>query len=43
MLFKMLLPLSAEHIAISPASGAATPTGTWDYLYEPEARVVMHL
>src|SRR6187402_2215978 len=34
---EQLLPLSAEHIAISPAGSAATPTGTWDYLYEPDA------
>ncbi|HUP96064.1 MAG TPA: F0F1 ATP synthase subunit gamma [Burkholderiales bacterium] len=39
---EQLLPLSAEHIAISPASGAATPTGTWDYLYEPDAAVVLN-
>ena len=39
---EQLLPLSAEHIAISPESGAATPTGTWDYIYEPDAAVVLN-
>ena len=37
---EQLLPLSAEHISITPA-GEATPTGTWDYLYEPDAAVVL--
>ena len=39
---EQLLPLSAEHISISPGSGAATPTGTWDYIYEPDAAVVLN-
>ena len=39
---EQLLPLSAEHIRISPESGDATPTGTWDYLYEPDAAVVLN-
>ena len=39
---EQLLPLSAEHITITPESGDATPTGTWDYLYEPDAAVVLN-
>lgn len=39
---EQLLPLSAEHIAISPQAGAATPTGTWDYIYEPDAALVLN-
>ena len=39
---EQLLPLSAEHIRITPESGDATPTGTWDYLYEPDATVVLN-
>ena len=39
---EQLLPLSAKHIAISPESGAATPTGAWDYIYEPDAAVVLN-
>ena len=38
---EQLLPLSAEHITVSPESGDATPTGSWDYLYEPDAGVVL--
>ena len=36
-----LLPLSAEHMAVSPEAGAATPSGTWDYIYEPDAEAVL--
>jgi len=36
-----LLPLSADHMAISPEAGAATPSGTWDYIYEPDAQAVL--
>jgi F-type H+-transporting ATPase subunit gamma len=39
---EQLLPLSAEHIAVSPESSAATPTGTWDYIYEPDAAMVLN-
>ncbi|HEV7391598.1 MAG TPA: F0F1 ATP synthase subunit gamma [Burkholderiales bacterium] len=39
---EQLLPLSAEHISISPESGAAIPMGTWDYIYEPDAAVVLN-
>jgi F-type H+-transporting ATPase subunit gamma len=39
---EQLLPLSAEHIAVSRESAAATPTGTWDYLYEPDAAAVLN-
>jgi len=39
---EQLLPLSAEHIAISDTSGDATPTGTWDYIYEPDAETVLN-
>ena len=39
---EQLLPLSAEHIAVSKESAAATPTGTWDYLYEPDAAAVLN-
>jgi F-type H+-transporting ATPase subunit gamma len=39
---EQLLPLSADHIRITAESGDATPTGTWDYLYEPDAAVVLN-
>jgi F-type H+-transporting ATPase subunit gamma len=39
---EQLLPLSAEHITVSPDSGDATPTGSWDYLYEPDAGAVLN-
>ena len=39
---EQLLPLSADQIRISPESGDATPTGTWDYLYEPDAAAVLN-
>jgi F-type H+-transporting ATPase subunit gamma len=39
---EQLLPLSAEHISVSQESAAATPTGTWDYIYEPDAAVVLN-
>jgi F-type H+-transporting ATPase subunit gamma len=39
---EQLLPLSREHIAVSAESAAATPTGTWDYIYEPDAAVVLN-
>jgi F-type H+-transporting ATPase subunit gamma len=39
---EQLLPLSAEHIAVSAESAAATPTGTWDYIYEPDAAAVLN-
>src|SRR5918999_3112209 len=38
---EQLLPLSAEHIAVSPHSGEATPAGAWDYIYEPDAAAVL--
>jgi F-type H+-transporting ATPase subunit gamma len=38
---EQLLPLSAAHIAVSPEMNAATPSGTWDYIYEPDAQVVL--
>jgi F-type H+-transporting ATPase subunit gamma len=38
---EQLLPLSAEHIAVTRESAAATPTGTWDYIYEPDAAAVL--
>ena len=38
---EQLLPLSAEHMSISPESVTATPTGTWDYIYEPDAQAVL--
>jgi F-type H+-transporting ATPase subunit gamma len=38
---EQLLPLSAEQIAISAEAAAATPTGTWDYIYEPDAGLVL--
>ena len=37
---EQLLPLSAEHITVAE-SGSATPLGTWDYIYEPDAAVVL--
>jgi F-type H+-transporting ATPase subunit gamma len=39
---EQLLPLSAAHIAVSPETAAATPTGSWDYIYEPDAAVVLN-
>ena len=39
---EQLLPLSAEHISVSAESAAAIPTGTWDYIYEPDAAVVLN-
>jgi F-type H+-transporting ATPase subunit gamma len=38
---EQLLPLSAEHITVSGQGADATPVGTWDYLYEPDAAVVL--
>ncbi len=38
---EQLLPLSAEHMAVSPDAVAATPSGTWDYIYEPDAEAVL--
>jgi F-type H+-transporting ATPase subunit gamma len=38
---EQLLPLSAEQIAVSQDAAAATPTGAWDYLYEPDAGLVL--
>ena len=38
---EQLLPLSAEHIAVSPDVAGATPTGAWDYIYEPDAALVL--
>jgi F-type H+-transporting ATPase subunit gamma len=38
---EQLLPLSAEHMRVSADSGSATPTGTWDYIYEPDAEAVL--
>src|SRR5687768_5490843 len=38
---EQLLPLSPEHITVSAEAGDATPSGTWDYLYEPDAGVVL--
>ena len=39
---EQLLPLSAAHIAVTPETAAATPTGSWDYIYEPDAAVVLN-
>jgi F-type H+-transporting ATPase subunit gamma len=39
---EQLLPLSAEQISIAPESGQATPSGPWDYIYEPDAQVVLN-
>ncbi|HYC44561.1 MAG TPA: F0F1 ATP synthase subunit gamma [Burkholderiales bacterium] len=39
---EQLLPLSAEHISAAPQSSSATPLGTWDYIYEPDAAVVLN-
>ena len=39
---EQLLPLSAEHMRLAePTTAALTPTGTWDYLYEPDAESVL--
>jgi F-type H+-transporting ATPase subunit gamma len=39
---EQLLPLSAEHMSISPETESATPVGTWDYIYEPDAEAVLN-
>jgi F-type H+-transporting ATPase subunit gamma len=38
---EQLLPLSAERIQASDGSGEATPAGSWDYIYEPDAAAVL--
>ncbi|HEX2826379.1 MAG TPA: F0F1 ATP synthase subunit gamma [Burkholderiales bacterium] len=38
---EQLLPLSTEQIAVSQEAAAATPTGAWDYIYEPDAGLVL--
>ncbi len=38
---EQLLPLSAEQISVAPESAGVVPTGAWDYLYEPDAAVVL--
>ncbi len=38
---EQLLPLSAKHITVSGEVAAATPTGAWDYIYEPDAAAVL--
>ena len=39
---EQLLPLSAEHMSHGPEGGQATPPGTWDYIYEPDAEAVLN-
>jgi F-type H+-transporting ATPase subunit gamma len=39
---EQLLPLSAEHITVTAQAAGATPTGTWDYIYEPDAGAVLN-
>ena len=39
---EQLLPLSAEHMTVSPETSSATPVGTWDYIYEPDAEAVLN-
>ena len=38
---EQLLPLSAEQISVSKEAADVTPVGTWDYLYEPDAGLVL--
>jgi len=39
---EQLLPLSAEHMRLADATTAElTQTGTWDYIYEPDAESVL--
>src|SRR5918992_4474598 len=39
---EQLLPLSAEHMRlVEPSTATLTPTGTWDYIYEPDAESVL--
>ena len=39
---EQLLPLSAEHMRLTESNTASlTPTGTWDYIYEPDAESVL--
>jgi F-type H+-transporting ATPase subunit gamma len=40
---EQLLPLSAEHMTLShPSDATLTPTGSWDYIYEPDAEAVLN-
>jgi F-type H+-transporting ATPase subunit gamma len=39
---EQLLPLSAEHMSVSADTESATPIGTWDYIYEPDAEAVLN-
>jgi F-type H+-transporting ATPase subunit gamma len=39
---EQLLPLSAEHMSLSAGAEDATPIGTWDYIYEPDAEAVLN-
>ena len=38
---EQLLPLSAEHMSVAPETSEATPPGSWDYIYEPDAQAVL--
>jgi F-type H+-transporting ATPase subunit gamma len=39
---EQLLPLSAERMTLPPGVNEATPVGTWDYIYEPDAEAVLN-
>ena len=40
---EQLLPLSAEHMTLAhPSDATLTPTGSWDYIYEPDAEAVLN-
>ena len=39
---EQLLPLSAERMTIAADVNDATPVGTWDYIYEPDAEAVLN-
>ena len=40
---EQLLPLSSDHLSLAkPEASGLTPTGTWDYIYEPDAVVVLN-
>ena len=39
---EQLLPLSAERMTIAAGVNDATPVGTWDYIYEPDAEAVLN-
>ena len=39
---EQLLPLSADQMSVDRPETSMTPTGAWDYIYEPDADVVLN-